>query len=130
MKTLLRIIAALAFTYFLLMLTSCGGDEPAARIASSEITYTVTASTGGVCVEPELVVIAVVDKDDKFEDANKFDCDYFSGSADLDAGDILEIRIYSESSFDKLREYQVTITQNGETESFAIDYKGASYLVK
>jgi hypothetical protein len=119
-----------AILFFAFIASSCAQDEPQPIAITHTVTYNVTALTGQ-CVAPGLMAGAIVDKGDKLDLWVPFDCQTASNSVILAPGDSLQIKVASNSAFDKTLRYHITVTQDGESEDFPrVDYKGVQYVVK
>lgn len=110
---------------FLLAISGCSSEESNLKVALN-IEFSVESHELG-CLK-DYVFIAVVDADDKMNWAEEFDCDHAGGSAQLDSGDLLELRCYG-PSINKAIQYTYRITYGGETYEFIADYTGCSFLI-
>lgn len=130
-KTLIKIVLFLCMLLLCLLLFNCSEETVIPRNAKQNVSFTVTA-VDGKCVEQGLYAIALVDLDDKFSQEFYFGCATATGSAWLDHGDKLEIRVFKNGfEFNRKTLYTITVAQNDSVTTFeSVDFVGIKYLVK
>lgn len=125
------LLIGLSVFFILLTMLSCSEEASVQKLSNNEIGFTVTARTKS-CMPSNVVALAIVDENDKLEEAHTFNCNFISGSATLSANDVLILRVYTNGgTFDKSVRYDYTVTQNGEVTTYEnIDFMGVQYVVK
>ena len=131
-KFLLRLVLVLLTMYIaILMLTSCE-EVSMSPVSSAQVTININANVAE-CMPSDYVVIVLIDKDDKLSVDQSFNCRTFSITVPADAGDLIEVRMWSNSkSFNKSILYDIEFIQNGITQHVSDDvrYTGSKYTVK
>lgn len=109
-----------------LTLTSC--EEQQLKV-SNNIEFSVEADLD-YCIDT-YVLVAIVDEADKLNWAEQFDCKGQDGSAHVDNGDLLELRVTTPGTLDKsiLYVYKIYIDGVLATEEVA-DYTGIQLLIQ